>query len=1288
MPILYRDYETRSTVELGDVGAHIYAAHDSTDVWCCAFAVDDGPVQLWTPGMPVPPEFFEAAANPDWLLSAFNDQFERLIEQHIMTPRYGWPPMPIERHRCTQAAALALALPANLAGVGTALSLEYQKDESGHRLMLQMSRPRKPRKGEDPNGIYWVDDAEKSERLYAYCRRDVETERAAHKRIGFLPAAEQKVWQLDASINDRGIHLDGQLLAGALHISSELEAEIDCEIAKVTGGAVATINEVAKLIAWLRERGCEVPDVRKKTLQAALANGAAPEVRRAMELRLAGAHAAARKLHTMQAWRGIDGRARGGLKYHVASTGRWGSWGMQLHNLKRPTTENLNAAITAVSSGSLQPVKQQFTDPMSVIGDLGRAIVCAAPGHRFLAADFSGVESRITAWLAGEQRKVAQWARFDATGNPKEEPYYLLGIKLGQPEEEARAKGKVCDLAFGYMGSVGAYRALDHKTTLTDEEIQKLKYRWRDEHPQIVKFWKMLTRASVRAMQRPGTTVACGRVSFTYDGEMFLRMRLPSGRDLAYPAPRLITDMTYGEPAVVFKDNAKGKFVDCRDGRGAYGGVWIENAVQATARDVFVEAMLRLEAAGYPVVLHVHDEIVSELPTGVGTKEEFHTIMTAAPAWAAGLPIAAKAHNSTRFAKIKDENASLHAAEPIPARQRDTNSTPEPEILQQNSQTPPWVPDEESPMQLQNGKGAPVVSAPPTVRDVTPFTSNRAHHSSDGNVHGDTGPQRGRRTAQFFYPHLDGSEYLRVDRYDGDERQFFQHHWDDKRKQWKIGVKGTYAERKIPYRLSELKAALLADPNVQVHIAEGESDANALAQLGFVVTTNPGGALSWTPELTDWLRVLGVRNAVIHEDNDGAAHGFKGQKRTALLTQELSNFIKLKVVRYPDVDEGEDVRWWLKHGHTKEELKARIAAAGAARRPLAWINMSTWDDEPVPEREWAIPDRVPLGQVGLFSGEGGTGKSLLEMAKDVAHAAGQEWLGSQPAQGGSFYIGAEDDEKEIHRRLAAIANYYGVTFKELIASGFKARCLLGQDAVLCAVAGKSGRVEVTDLYRQLYEEAGDHKPINISIDTLSRAFAGSEIDRVQVYAFAQHMQALAMASGGTVTVLSHPSLAGIASGSGLSGSTAWHGAFRFRQYLKGIKPETGELPDNNLRELEFKKNQYGPLGETVVLEYRNGLFLPVAGVASLDKAAQHALADETLLELLRRFTTENRIVHARRGPGYAPKAFAGEDEAKRHGFTSKVLEAAMGRLFKAGKIWNEPYGRSDRPNYRLAVKTQ
>jgi hypothetical protein len=260
-------------------------------------------------------------------------------------------------------------------------------------------------------------------------------------------------------------------------------------------------------------------------------------------------------------------------------------------------------------------------------------------------------------------------------------------------------------------------------------------------------------------------------------------------------------------------------------------------------------------------------------------------------------------------------------------------------------------------------------------------------------------------------------------------------------------------------------------------------------------------------------------------------------------------------------------------------------------------------------------------------------------------------------------------------QLGAIAEHYGVTFRQLIDGGLHEMCLLGQDATLCAATGKTGKVAVTDLYRQLFEEAGDIKPKNISIDTLSRAFAGNEIDRVQVYAFAMHMQALAMVANGSVTVLSHPSLSGIASGSGISGSTAWHGAFRFRQYLTGIKPDAGEQPDSDLRQLEFKKNQYGPTAETVVLRYQRGLFLPKAGMGTLDKLAAEQKADEIFQTNVARFTGQNRNVSHKLGAhAYAPAEFAKEKEAKDAGIRKADLEAAMRRLLTTGKIKVESYG--------------
>jgi RecA-family ATPase len=353
--------------------------------------------------------------------------------------------------------------------------------------------------------------------------------------------------------------------------------------------------------------------------------------------------------------------------------------------------------------------------------------------------------------------------------------------------------------------------------------------------------------------------------------------------------------------------------------------------------------------------------------------------------------------------------------------------------------------------------------------------------------------------------------------------------------------------------------------------------------------------------------------------------------------------------------------------------------------PLQWLDMSNWDNEPVPERKWAIRDRVPLRQTGLFSGEGGTGKSILELTKNVAHVVGKDWLGSLPEIGPAFYLGAEDDIDEVHIRLATIVEHYATTFAELTDGGLHVLPLLGKDAVLCAT-GRSGKVETTTLYQQIFEAAGDIKPKNISVDTLSRAFAGNEIDRTQVYAFASHMQALAMVAEGSVTVLSHPSLQGMASGTGLSGSTAWHGAFRFRQYLTSLKPTDGEQPDNDLRELQFKKNQYGPLGENVVLRWRNGLFLPEPGISGLDKIGRETKADEIFIDLMKRLSAEGRNIspHANSNT-YGPTVFVKEAEAKKLRLGKSELEAAMRRQFAAGTIRVEPYGPPSKSYSRLAI---
>jgi DNA polymerase bacteriophage-type len=639
---LFRDYETRSTLELKKVGAWAYASHSSTDVWCCAYAIDDGPIELWTSGQPVPEAFIEAARNPNWIVSAFNDAFETAIEQLIMGPRYSWPRIPIERHRCTRAQVLAAALPGSLEKAAEALALTNKKSDS--RLMLRMAKPRKARKGEDPDkGPYWHEDLDDLAQLYAYCRQDVAVEREMRLKAPALSDEEQALWVLDAQINMRGFHTDGALLTGALTIAERIVPAINAELETLTGGAARSVHAGVKIQEWLRAQGLALPDLQRGTVERTLSrNDIDPAVRRVLELRHTGNRAATKKLLPFQRWRSNgDGRVRGAFHFHGAATGRWSSRGIQVHNLKRIESKNFAEVIEKVTNAELVS--------LPILGEIGRAIICAQPGHYLIAADFSGVESRLTAWVSGQQTKVDEWAKFDRTGDPKDEPYYLNGERMGLAEEDRRGTGKVGDLACGYMGSVGAWRKLSPNDPRSDAEIQALKQKWRELHPETVKFWYALDRAAKAATAKHGAVEAVNtQVVFEHDGK-FLWMRLPSGRRLAYPEAYLKD--TDREKVVVFKDNASGGWKDCRNGAGAYGGIWTENLVQAVARDLFAAAMLRLEKAGYRVVAHVHDEIVCEVPEGFGSEEEFLRLIKELPDWAQGLPVSAKPRSGHRFSK-------------------------------------------------------------------------------------------------------------------------------------------------------------------------------------------------------------------------------------------------------------------------------------------------------------------------------------------------------------------------------------------------------------------------------------------------------------------------------------------------------------------------------------------------------------------------------------------------------------------------------------------------------------
>src|SRR6516162_226185 len=512
---------------------------------------------------------------------------------------------------------------------------------------------------------------------------------------------------------------------------------------------------------------------------------------------------------------------------------------------------------------------------------------------------------------------------------------------------------------------------------------------------------------------------------------------------------------------------------------------------------------------------------------------------------------------------------------------------------------------------------------------------------------------KGRVVATYPYKDGDGALLYEVLRY---EPKGFSQRRPDGNGGWIPRIDDT---PRVPYRLPDL----LKYPDACVFVCEGEKDADRVASLNLCATTVACG--TWTE---DCVKALTDRDILILADNDEA-----GRKKALKAATALHGTAKTsRIVCLPGLADKGDVSDWFDadsrnagkfvdvcfevslwapetaagdgggdhagdHDGDRDRDHDRDEAAGAdtksettGRQRLPFINVANWDDEPVPELEWAVLDRIPLRQVTLFSGEGSAGKSTTQLHLSFAHVLARDWLGTMPEPGPALFVDAEDDEKILHRRSAAILDHYGTTFKEAVDGGLHLVSLIGQDAVLGAASRRSEVIQPTPLFKRLLEAAGDIKPKMIGIASSANVYAGSEIDRQQVQQFISLLTAVARAANGALVLISHPSLTGINTDTGLSGNTAWHNAVRARFYMKGVKPEAGEQPDNDLREIVFKKNNYGPISDSIVLRYSNGLFLPVPGATTLDKAAHDAKADDLFLTLLTRIRSRGETLNPKR----------------------------------------------------------
>jgi DNA polymerase family A/CHC2 zinc finger len=653
---LFFDAETFSAAKLDVVGTWQYVTDPSTEITCVAYALNDAAPKIWLPGQPVPEEF-----NPEATLVAHNFMFERTLLTHILGPRHGFPEVPLSRQACTMTMALASALPGALANATLALGLEYQKDREGYTVMRQMTQPMRTRKGEGAE-IRRDTDPDKLKVLYRYAKRDVAVTRELFHRLPLLSEFENTVWQLDAVINTRGFHIDTELAAAARDIAKREQKAINAAIAAVTDGAVLSVHQRDKIIAFVRAHGHTLQSLTKRSVSAVLAHKTADDqVRQLLELRREGARASTHKLSRLLQSVSDDNRMRGTLRFHGSSTGRWAGRGFQPQNLKKPETKDLDAAVGAILSGDLIRVRA-LGPALTIAGDVSRAMITAAPGHVLISADFSSIEARVLAWLAGETWELDTYRAFDATGRPELESYCVVASKIFKrtitPDDEAeRNVGKTCVLAFGYGGALGAWRKFDSSDTYSDAEVEAFKSDWRRAHPATTRFWKALERTVHRAaFSRSKHTVndvlnapiPGGQITCHTEGDN-LQLTLPSGRQLAYPCATLGEGKFEGTRELRFKDNAKGGWSDV----SAWYGKLVENVDQAVSRDLLAAAMLRVEAAGYKIVLHVHDEVVAEVPEGFGSPEEFLALLVQAPEWAADLPIAAKVRTGKRYVKTK-----------------------------------------------------------------------------------------------------------------------------------------------------------------------------------------------------------------------------------------------------------------------------------------------------------------------------------------------------------------------------------------------------------------------------------------------------------------------------------------------------------------------------------------------------------------------------------------------------------------------------------------------------------
>lgn len=657
------DIETRSSVEIGKTGLYKYAQSSDFEILLFAYQLDEEPVKVvdLKVGEKIPSEIVKALDDPEVWKHAYNAAFE-----WYCLNRAGYR-TPLEQWRDTMAHGLYCGYTAGLDATGKAIGLpqDKQKLAVGKALIRYFCVPCKPTKSN--GGRNWNEPwhaPEKWDLFKEYCGQDVVTEKEIQRRLELfpMPAEEWVQWQMDVRMNAYGVRIDRELISGVLQINARSELELTEEAIQITG--LENPNSVAQLKSWLEVQianelatEVQIPDLAKGTVSTLLSRNDIPaSVRRVLEIRQQLGKTSIKKYVAMESARCEDDRIRGLTQYYGANrTGRWAGRLVQMQNLPRNYIRTLDYARKLARTGNFEGLRLLYGNVPDTLSQLIRTAFIPSEGHKFVVADFSAIEARVIAWLAGEQWVNQVFAThgkiYEATAS---QMFHVPIDKIvkGNPEYALRQKGKVATLALGYQGGSSALIAMGALNMgLTEEELPDIVTRWRGANKQICALWYTVENAALAAMQTAQPQGTNGLI-FALEGDLiygqvFLTVRLPSGRKLFYPKP-FLKENQFGKQAVHYY--TVGQQTRKWEVTSTYGGKMTENIVQAIARDCLAVTLERITEKRLQVVFHVHDEVIIDAPKET-TVEEICDLMAEPIPWAPGLVLKGAGFESLYYMK-------------------------------------------------------------------------------------------------------------------------------------------------------------------------------------------------------------------------------------------------------------------------------------------------------------------------------------------------------------------------------------------------------------------------------------------------------------------------------------------------------------------------------------------------------------------------------------------------------------------------------------------------------------